>query len=94
MRLPGKRDIPVALKTLKAGYTEKQKRLLLSKVVLIALETILSNYIYQYGDTLYGKKSGGGIGARITGVVAMIIMDIWADKIHDILEENQILVYL
>ena len=33
-------------------------------------------------------------GARITGVVARIIMDIWVDKIHNILEENNILVYL
>lgn len=26
LRLPGKREIPVAIKTLKAGYTEKQRR--------------------------------------------------------------------
>ena len=63
-------------------------------MVLIALETIHSNHIYQCGNTLYRQKSGGGIGAGIMVVVARIIMDIWDDKIHDILEENQILVYL
>uniref|UniRef100_A0A3B5LJU9 receptor protein-tyrosine kinase n=1 Tax=Xiphophorus couchianus TaxID=32473 RepID=A0A3B5LJU9_9TELE len=36
MRLPGKRDIPVALKTLKAGYTEKQKRDFLAEASIMA----------------------------------------------------------
>lgn len=36
MRLPGKRDIPVALKTLKAGYTEKQKKDFLSEASIMA----------------------------------------------------------
>lgn len=26
LKLPGKRDVPVAIKTLKVGYTEKQRR--------------------------------------------------------------------
>ena len=61
---------------------------------MVALETVLGNHIYQCGNVLYRQKSGGGIGARITGVVARIIMDIWADKLHDILEQNQVVVYL
>ncbi|XP_015259607.1 PREDICTED: ephrin type-A receptor 4a-like isoform X2 [Cyprinodon variegatus] len=36
MRLPGKRDIPVALKTLKAGYTETQKRDFLAEASIMA----------------------------------------------------------
>uniref|UniRef100_A0A8C9TLC2 Ephrin type-A receptor 8 n=1 Tax=Scleropages formosus TaxID=113540 RepID=A0A8C9TLC2_SCLFO len=36
MKLPGKRDIPVALKTLKAGYTEKQRRDFLSEASIMA----------------------------------------------------------
>lgn len=36
MRLPGKRDVPVALKTLKAGYTEKQKRDFLAEASIMA----------------------------------------------------------
>ncbi|KAM7423315.1 hypothetical protein PAMA_011055 [Pampus argenteus] len=36
MRLPGKRDIPVALKTLKAGYSEKQKRDFLAEASIMA----------------------------------------------------------
>uniref|UniRef100_A0A673IZE6 Ephrin type-A receptor 7 n=1 Tax=Sinocyclocheilus rhinocerous TaxID=307959 RepID=A0A673IZE6_9TELE len=36
MKLPGKRDIPVALKTLKAGYTEKQRRDFLGEASIMA----------------------------------------------------------
>ncbi|XP_051528536.1 ephrin type-A receptor 8-like isoform X4 [Myxocyprinus asiaticus] len=36
MKLPGKRDTPVALKTLKAGYTEKQRRDFLSEASIMA----------------------------------------------------------
>lgn len=36
MKLPGKRDIPVALKTLKVGYTEKQKRDFLAEASIMA----------------------------------------------------------
>ncbi|XP_062842969.1 ephrin type-A receptor 8 [Trichomycterus rosablanca] len=36
MRLPGKRDIPVALKTLKAGYTDKQRKDFLSEASIMA----------------------------------------------------------
>ena len=37
---------------------------------------------------------GEGIGARITGMVARILMDIWADLLHHHLERNSIMVYL
>uniref|UniRef100_A0A4W5RVK8 receptor protein-tyrosine kinase n=1 Tax=Hucho hucho TaxID=62062 RepID=A0A4W5RVK8_9TELE len=36
MRLPGKRDIPVALKTLKAGYSDKQRRDFLAEASIMA----------------------------------------------------------
>ncbi|XP_064877828.1 ephrin type-A receptor 8-like [Oncorhynchus nerka] len=36
MRLPGKRDIPVALKTLKAGYSDKQRRDFLAEAAIMA----------------------------------------------------------
>lgn len=36
MRLPGKRDIPVALKTLKAGYSDKQRREFLAEASIMA----------------------------------------------------------
>ena len=50
--------------------------------------------IYQCENILYRHVKGGGIGARITGVIARIIMDVWANKISSILEDNSILIYL
>ena len=60
----------------------------------MALETVLSNHIYQCENSLYRQQTGGGIGARITGVIARIIMDIWTDKVSQVLEENNISIYL
>ena len=62
--------------------------------MLVALETVLSNHIYQCKNSLNRQQTGGGIGARITGVIARILMDIWTDKISQILEDNNINVYL
>lgn len=36
LKLPGKREIPVAIKALKAGYTEKQRRDFLSEASIMA----------------------------------------------------------
>ena len=33
---------------------------------------------------------GGGIGARVTGVVARVLMDVWADRLATCLESNDI----
>ena len=63
-------------------------------MVLVALETVFANHIYQCENDLYRQRTGGGIGARITGVVARVVMDIWADKVHNVLAENQVIIYL
>ena len=75
-------------------YTEEERRLLISKMVLVALETTFGNHIYQCRNNLYRQSQGGGIGARITGVVARILMDVWMDLVSKSLEENDVKVYL
>ena len=60
----------------------------------IALETTFTNHIYQCYNAIYRQRKGGGIGARITGVVAWIIMDLWMDLVTQTLEENEVVVYL
>ena len=37
---------------------------------------------------------GGGIGARITGVVARVLMDVWADLLSANLKDNGVILYL
>ena len=40
-------------------YTKEEKKLLLSKEVLVALEAALGNHIYQCQNTLYRQLRGG-----------------------------------
>ena len=75
-------------------YTTEEKRLIISKVILIATEVAFGHHIYQCQNQLYKQLRGGGIGARLTGIVARIIMDVWMDKMSWILENNDIKVYL
>lgn len=67
MRLPGKRDIPVALKTLKAGYTEKQKRDFLAEASIMAqfdhpnvirLEGVVTQSTGQFSTVTHLSLSG------------------------------------
>ena len=60
----------------------------------MATETAFGNHIYQCQNTLYRQLIGGGIGARLTGMVARVIMDVWMDKMSRILKENDVKVFL
>ena len=60
----------------------------------MSLETVFSNHIYQSSNNLYKQTTGGAIGARITGVVAHIVMDRWADGLMRKLKEAEISTYL
>ena len=42
---------------------------------------------------MYRQSQGGGIGAKITGMVAQILMDVWMDLVSKSLEENDVIVY-
>ena len=64
----------------------------MAKVVQIALEQCFSNHIYQADNTLYRQVSGGEIGARVTGVAARVLMDVWADLLTSILERNKVVI--
>ena len=66
----------------------------MAKVVQIALEQCFSNHIYQADNTLYRQVSGGEIGARVTGVAARVLMDVWADLLTSILERNKVVIHM
>ena len=55
----------------------------MAKVVQIYLETLFGSHIYQCSNTLYRQTTGGAISARITGIVARILMNRWADAFTD-----------
>lgn len=68
LKLPGKREIPVAIKALKAGYTEKQRRDFLSEASIMAqfdhpnvihLEGVVTRSMWPVGTgTYFGAELG------------------------------------
>ena len=42
-----------------------------------ALEVCFGNHIYQCVNELLRQVTSGGIGARVTGVVARVLMGVW-----------------
>ena len=75
-------------------YTIEEKRLIISKVILVATEIALGHHIYQCQNLLYRQLRGGGIGARLTGIIARLIMDVWMDRMTEILQQNKVEIYL
>ena len=58
------------------------------------MEVCFGNHIYQCENELFRQVTGGGIGARVTGVVARILMDVWMDLLTQALKENEVAIYL
>ena len=70
LKLPGKREVPVAIKALKAGYTEKQRRDFLSEASIMAqfdhpnvihLEGVVTRSMWLVGMGPYGGAELGFI---------------------------------
>lgn len=70
LKLPGKREIPVAIKALKAGYTDKQRRDFLSEASIMAqfdhpnvihLEGVVTRSMWLVGMGPYGGAELGRI---------------------------------
>ena len=60
-------------------YNENEKISVLAKVFEVGIRTTFLNHIYMFKNELYHQQAGGAIGLRLTGVVARILMDRWAD---------------
>ena len=75
-------------------YTTEEVKLLVSKVVQATLKVSLSNHIYQCCNDLYCQEREGGIGARVMGVVARVVIYAWADLLARNLEGIRVILYL
>ena len=56
-------------------YTDREGKILVAKVIMVAIETSFGEHIYEFGGELYKQLEGGAIGVRLTGEVAKLIMD-------------------
>ena len=59
------------------SLTPTQQRLLIAKVVKVAIQTVFSNDCYQFKGDMFLQLAGGLIGLRLTSLVARIVMDKW-----------------
>lgn len=76
LKLPGKRELPVAIKTLKVGYTEKQRRDFLGEASIMG-QFDHPNIIHLEGVVTKSKYDG-----KLRICVYIYIMNIWVSSIR------------
>ena len=76
------------------SYSKEECLLILSKVIMVAVETAFWTHIYSFHNKLYRQLKGGVIGARLTGEVSSIVMDVWMDRFELVCKRNGIGLYL
>ena len=69
----------------RAEPTALQKRQIVGRCCEIAVRILFEHFSYKFGTTWYQQTSGGPIGARITMVVARLVMSDWGEKYKIIL---------
>ena len=75
-------------------YTSGEQRVLIAKCIMIGIETSFGEHIYEFNVELYKQTEGGAIGVRLTGEVAKIIMDCWAQDMEACLRASKIEIYI
>ena len=70
--------------------TEKERRKIIAKVTEIAVRILWEKFSYKFGGKNYHQKSGGPIGVRATGAASQLVMEHWAGKYKEILENSGI----
>ena len=70
------------------NISSAQTRKLIGLVAEIATIVLFTNFSYKFGGKFYKQKSGGPIGVRATGAVAQLVMESWARKYREILENS------
>ena len=75
-------------------YTQEEERVLTAKAIMMALEASFSNHIYEFQGELYLQLEGATIGVRLTGEVARLVMDSWAQEIRSSLKRSKLELYL
>ena len=55
--------------------------MLTAKTIMVAIRVCFNEQIYEFKGELFRQVLGGAISMRLTGEVARVIMDRWAEKI-------------
>ena len=84
----GEENVSSKWDSYKGYYTARDKKLLVAKCIQSGIEISFKNHIYWYHGELFKQIRGGAIGARLTGVVARIVMDKWEEKLRVSIEKK------
>ena len=63
-----------------SALSDVDKRVLISKVVKVAILNVFHNHMYQFAGVTFRQLLGAPIGLRLTSVIATIIMDVWVKR--------------
>jgi hypothetical protein len=74
----------------KAQPTKLQMRQIISRCCEIAVRILFEHFVYKFGTTWYHQSSGGPIGARVTMVVARLVMSDWGKRYKKVLIDSGI----
>ena len=85
---------PTLFTAARQDLTETQKRMLIAKVIEIAVLLVIRNHLYKWKGETYMQTLGVPTGLRLSGVIGRITMDVWLEKMKVILKENNIRTYL
>ena len=58
-----------------AVVEEKDRRMIMGKVIELAILAVMNNHYYQFGGRYFKQGTGGAIGLRLTGLVCRIVME-------------------
>ena len=73
--------------------TDKEKLMLIAKVIGNSIRVINENHVYSFNNRTYKQRKGGATGLRLNGIIARLQMDYWAKELKILMNENQIVSY-
>ena len=65
--------------------TQREKRLIVTTVMRIAVLTLFRTHTYTFGGRYYLQKAGGPIGLRSTCCIARLVMLWWDEELLQVL---------
>ena len=76
------------------NLTQEEERIVVAKVVELALMVLFLNFTYKFGGKSYHQKKGGPIGVRATGGASQLVMEDWGETYRRLLLESGLEVFL
>ena len=74
----------------KRQYSPEEQSLLLGKALEIAVKTLFTTHLYQFGGKIYHQISGSPIGTRFSMSTSRVVMGKWDIELSNIMKKENI----